>query len=257
MSGITQGYFVVFAPSCWSRIDEARVEPAISSDAGFLAHFFIRRRDDQRSEVTGFQEYPLLPTQAALSLFGERAFDNSDHGELFVGSVPTLEPATGVVWARVGEESENGWKGENFKPAERSLADVLNGRQGRLFVRVFDGESKLLDSDEFRYRRDLREIRINGKPYSANTILVPPPTGHSPTELQFVGADGATIQPVVATGGNHTTVQVGGAGCLRQGRPLPFIGARHSGAARLLPGASRGWSRTGHPRAAIHRGADE
>ena len=79
-----------------------------------------------------------------------------------------------------------------------------------MFVRVFDGESKLLDSDEFRYLRDFREIRMNGKPYSANTILVPPPTGHSPTELQFVGADGATIQPVVATDGNHTTVQAGG-----------------------------------------------
>ena len=188
----------------------APVEAAACSDAGFLAHFFIRRRDDQRGEVTGFQEDPRLPTQAALSLYGERAFDNSDHGDLFVGSVPTLKPASGVIWARVGEEKKKGWKGENFKPAERSLADVLNGRQGRLFVRVFDGESKLLDSDEFRYLRDLREIHMNGKPYSANTILVPPPTGHSPTELQFVGADGATIQPVVATDGNHTTVQAEG-----------------------------------------------
>ena len=210
MSGITQGYFVVFVPSQWSRIGNAPVVAAACSDTGFLAHFFIRHRDDQKSGVTGFQEYPLLPTQAALRLCGERAFDNSEQGELFVGSVPTLKHASGVVWARVGEENQNGWKGEIFKPTERSLADVLNGRQGRLFVRVFDGEAKLLDSDEFRYLRDLREIRMNGQPYSANTILVPPSTGHSPTELQFVGADGATIQPAVATDGNHTTVQAEG-----------------------------------------------
>ncbi|TGG84444.1 MAG: hypothetical protein ERJ69_03160 [Aphanocapsa feldmannii 288cV] len=108
------------------------------------------------------------------------------------------------------EASENDWKGQNFKPAERSLADILNGRQGRLFIRVFDAESKLLDSIGFRYLRDLREIHLNGKPYSAETILMPPPLGHPPAALQFIGADGTTIQPVITGDKNHATVQEGG-----------------------------------------------
>ena len=208
LKGITQGYFVIFAPRQWSRIENAPIEAAGCTDRGFLAHCFIRDQDNHWSEIAGFRECSVLPTQAALELHGIRAFDNSEQGELFVGATPTLKTVAGVVWARVGEETKRGWA-KNFKLAERSLEDVLNGRQGRFFIRVFNGESKLLDSDEFRYLRDFREIYVNGEPYTANTILVPPSTGHSPTELLFVGADDSTIQSIVATDGNHARTQPG------------------------------------------------
>ena len=107
----------------------------------------------------------------------------------------------------VGEERKDGWQGENFYPADRSLADVLNGRQGRFFIRVYNDDIKLLDSGEFRYLRDLREIRVNGKPYSVKTLLIPTSMGHAAAELQFVSADGTAIRPILTSDGTHTNVK--------------------------------------------------
>ena len=207
VGGITSGYFIVIVPTEWKRTGHAPVERERCADPDFTAHFFFRDKGAAAEDVGGFEECEVALTQFGLELTGERVFDDSEDGELFVGAVPKLNPLSGVVWARIGEESKGGWPGENFKPSERSLADVLHRRQGRFFVRVFDDDTKLLDSGEFRYLRDLREIRVNGEPYSTNTLLVPPSKGHSPTELQFVGADGATIHPTLATGGTHTTLQ--------------------------------------------------
>ena len=205
---ITSGFFVVIAPKEWKRTGHVPVEPQGCTDPGFLAHFF-RARGESARDVGGFEECEVALTESGFELTGDRVFDDSEDGELFVGAVPKLNPLSGVVWARVGEESKGGWPGENFKPSERRLADVLHSRQGRFFVRVYDDDAKLLDSGEFRYLRDLREIRVNGEPYSANTLLVPTLTGHSLTELQFVGADG-TIHPILVTDGPHATVQPGG-----------------------------------------------
>ena len=108
---------------------------------------------------------------------------------------------------RVGEEKKNGWKGENFKPDERTLAEALNGRQGRFFVRVYDSDVKLLDKGEFRYLRDLREIRINSEPYTEQTVLVPSLTGHSLTKVHFIGVDGATVRPILPRESSHAEAQ--------------------------------------------------
>ena len=45
--------------------------------------------------------------------------------------------------------------------------------------------------------------------------------------------------------------------CLCQGCLFPFPSARSTGASRLLPGAGRGWSRTGDSRTVVHRGVDQ
>ena len=87
---------------------------------------------------------------------------------------------------------------------------VLHGRQGRFFVRVYDDGAKLLDSGEFRYLRDLREIRVNDELYTANTLLVPPSTGHPPSEVRFVVADGANIHVDMDSKGTYATEQPGG-----------------------------------------------
>ena len=183
VEGITNGYFIVIAPREWKRTGCPPVEPAECTDTNFTAHYFFRGRGESAGDVDGFEEYETVLTRSGLDFIGDRVFDDSEDGELFVGPVPKLNPLSGTAWARVGEEKKGGWQGENFKPAEQFLADVLNVRQGQFFVRVYDDDTKLLDSDEFRYLRDLREIRVNGEPYSANTLLVPPSTGHSRTEL--------------------------------------------------------------------------
>ncbi len=207
VGGITSGYFIVMVPREWKRTGSAPVAPEKCTDANFMAHFFYMEKGGPAGDVGGFEDCDLELTKTGFELDGDRVFDDCENGELFVGDPPRLCPASGIVWARIGEEKTGGWKGENFKPAEQSLAEVLNGRQGRFFVRVYDDGAKLLDSGEFRYLRDLRAIRVNDEPHSANTLLVPSSTGYSSAKVQFVSADGTAIQPDLDTAGTHATVQ--------------------------------------------------
>ena len=209
VGSITSGHFIAMVPREWKRTGSAPVEPEECTDANFTAHFFYVKKGKLAGDVGEFEDCGLALTTTGFELDGDRVFDDCEDGELFVGAPPSLCPTSDIVWARVGEEREGGWKGENFKPAEQSLEEVLNGRQGRFFVRVYD-DGAMLDSGEFRYLRDLREIRVNGELYSANTLLVPLSAGYSPTEVQFVSVDGTDIQLNLDTAEAHVTVQSGG-----------------------------------------------
>ena len=207
---ISNGHFIVVVPKEWRRTGLTLIEPEECTDRGFLAHYFFRDRGNLVRDGDGFEEYGAVLTRSGITLTGNRVFDDSEDGELFVGDVPRLSSFSGAVWARVGEERKDGWQGENFKPAERSLADVLNGRQGRFFIRVYNDDIKLLDSGEFRYLRDLREIRVNGELYSTKTLLTPTSMGHASAELKFVGADDTAIRPILTSDGTHTNVKPDG-----------------------------------------------
>ena len=210
VSAITLGHFIVIAPRDWSRTGRVPVEPEDCTDSGFHAHYFYRERGDT-TDVGGFNEYGPPLTRAAAVLDGNTIFDDSNEGDLFGGPEAPKLTAPGAVWARVGEEGKKGW-GKNFKLNE-PLNKVLGGRQGRFFLRVYDGESKLLDSCEFRYLRSLREICINGDPYTNDGILAPAATGHAPVDVRFVSIGGALrFNPTmhstrtVVEGGDHVLV---------------------------------------------------
>lgn len=208
--GVTTGHFVVITPKEWRRRGDVPVESEECMDPAFVAHYFFRGKEDSLEDVTSFEECGVPLTTSSFELIGNCVFDDSEEGELFIGpAAPKLSPSTAVVWARIGEEKKDGWKGENFKPAERLLPDVLKDRQGRFFVRVYD-DSKLLDSGEFRYFADLQAIRVNGEPYTETTLLVPPSTGHSPTEVRFIGTEGKLIHPKLETDGPWATVRADG-----------------------------------------------
>ena len=204
VSGITNGYFIVIAPNDWKRTGHVPVEPENCRDANFSAHYFFR---DDGEDVGGFQEYKIPLSKSGLELTGERLFDDSDCGDLFVGDVPNLEIRQGIAWARIGEERRSGWKGENFNQSEQSLSEILNNYQGTFFVRVYDFQINLIDSSNFRYMRDLKQISVNGEPYTKNTILLPELNGHPPTEVHFVGIGGATIRPVLSSRLEYIKVQ--------------------------------------------------
>ena len=209
VSGITSGHYIVITPKEWKRTGRAPVEQEGCADTDFMAHYFYLRKGESEGDIDRFEGYELPLTESGFELTGDRVFDDSKDGELFVGAPPRLLPASGIVWARIGEEKEGGWKGENFEPAARSLADVLQGREGRFFVRVYDDDAKLLDSGEFRYLRNLREIRVNDELYSADTLLVPPSAGHTSTQVKFIGVGDAAIRPILPTEITHALVGQG------------------------------------------------
>lgn len=190
---LTKGHFIVIAPVEWVRYGHVNVEPDGCSDSAFMAHYFFRDGSEPTEEIGGFAGCDIDSSASGFELSGKRVFDDSEKGEFIVGPPPQLNPAKRVVWARVGEERANGWNGENFKPSERSLAGVLNGRQGRFFVRVYDRKTKLVDSGEFRYLQSLQQIEVNGEPYSVNTLLVPPAKGYQPTKVRFIGDDNVPL----------------------------------------------------------------
>lgn len=69
----------------------------------------------------------------------------------------------------------------------------MGARQGRFLLRVYDKQVAMLDGVQFRYLRDLREIQVNGEPYSEDTLLVPSAAGHPATSVRFMGVDGSPI----------------------------------------------------------------
>ncbi len=128
VGGITSGHFIIIAPREWKRTGSAPVEPEECTDANFTAHFFYVKKGKVAGDVGGFEDCELALTTTGFELDGDRVFDDCEDGELFVGAPPSLCPTSDIVWARIGEEREDGWKGENFKPADQSLVEVLNGR---------------------------------------------------------------------------------------------------------------------------------
>ncbi len=184
--GVGQGHFLVIAPEEWRRIGEAPVEPA-ACGRGFLAHYFHFEEDDTVDGPVGFRGHELDSVGPGFTLSGVRVFDDSRHGDLF-RTIPGLSCAPGVREVRVGSEGDGSWPGETFDPNEKHLADVLGGRQRRFFVRVYD-DSGLRDSGQFRLLEGLREIRVNGEPYSRRTVLLPKPTGHREARVQLLATD--------------------------------------------------------------------
>ena len=196
IDGFTSGYFIVIAPTSWDRIGHVPVEPDGCADIAFRAHYFHREADATDEGLDGFREWSRLPVVTGIKLKGVSVFDDSDEGDLFVGNAPSLQSSQKIVWARVGEETGHGW-GKNFLPGKQQLPDVLDDRQGRFFLRVYNLEGKLLDSTTFRYSRNLLRIRVNGTDYSPDLGVVPTSSGHLPTEVRFVDADGLIIAPIL------------------------------------------------------------
>ena len=210
MNNITQGYFIVFTPDEWTRIGHEAIAPEECADSSFKAHYFFMDKEHDTDEKIGFKECSISLSNTGFSLKGNIVFDNSDEGDLYVGEPLSLHPAPGILWARIGEEKSNGWR-RSFKAAEESLGDILNGRQGRFFIRVFrEGQTHQADSGEFRYFENLREIRVNDELYSKDTLLPPLSGGHTPTTLRFLAADGTTLRAAPKQDYPHVTLEANG-----------------------------------------------
>ncbi len=191
--GVGRGHFLVVAPEDWRRTDEPPVEPE-PCGAGFLAHYFFFDDVETLDGPVGFDEAALGSVGPGFTLNGVRAFDDSADGDLF-RTIPSLSLASGAREVRVGSEGERWWPGETFDPEEKSLEDVLGDRQGRFYVRVYD-DSGLRDTGQFRLLRELRGVRVDGKEYTRDTVLLPGRTGHRDVTVELLVADEGRVRAV-------------------------------------------------------------
>ncbi len=189
ISKITNGYFIVVAPLNWERIGHIPVEPDNCDDSEFLAHYFYRDATEAEEDVFGFKDCTESLVDAGIKLKGERAFDDSDEGELFVGEPPKLKNSCRYEWARIGEEKRGGW-GKNFQPQKKQISEVFHNQNcGRYYLRVYDSEAHMLDSISFRYHRHLKQIEVNGNKYDKDTLLVPTAKGYRTTSVRFIAVN--------------------------------------------------------------------
>ena len=203
--GISRGYFIIFAPNEWERQGNPPIAQEACSDERFSAHYFY---SDGSTITDSFEGYKLLPNQEGFSLQGSSIYDNSEQGLLFIGAPPDLAITESVSWIRIGTEGGGNWRGENFRAAEQhTVNNALNGRQGWFFVRVYDQDVNLIDSNDFRYSRTLREIRVNDAIYSAEMLLVPRTDGHPETIIQFINTEGNNIRPEQRGNNSHTSIR--------------------------------------------------
>ncbi len=181
---ISSGYYLVFAPREWHRTNEASVSELECTDRDFLAHYFY---SDGAGTADGFKECGSFVKRERFSLDGTTVADDASMGELYVGDVPKLDDSKnweGISWIKVGKEDGDKWA-EDFKPNESTLADVLQGREGRFFIRIFD--VKLIHSMDFRYLAGLEKILVNGEPHHSDNSITPSDNGYTGTVIQFVG----------------------------------------------------------------------
>ena len=209
LKGVTRGYFLVFAPSEWRWGGKPLHNPELCSNGTFKAHFVYR---DDEEDLPDFYEGSIrhiLPIKDAIKLSGEPLFDDSHHGPLHTGDVPNLKHPDNITWIRVGDEYPGSWKGENFKPDEADLEEMLAGRQGRFYIRIYDEKIDLLDGIDFRYQQSLKKILINGNLYTQDTVLLPDlAKGHSSARLQFIDMTGRSIQPSLKKDNPYVTVNI-------------------------------------------------
>ena len=203
VKGISSGHFIVFAPYQWQRKGNPPVAQEACRDERFLAHYFYFN-----SSVTAdsFEEHKLPSNREVFSLRGSSIYDDSEQGPLFIGDPPNLEIEESVSWVRIGAEGGGNWRGRNFDPMEDTVSDVLEGRQGWFYVRVYDQNVNLIDSDGFRYSRALREIRVNDAIYSEEMLLAPCTDGYPETIIQFINTEGNNIRPEQSGSNSHASI---------------------------------------------------
>ena len=195
-SAITSGHFIVIAPIKWQRTGHVPVEADGCADPEFQAHYFYRDLAVSDQDPGGFGDGAGCLAATGITLTGRDIYDDSNDGLLFVRDPPELECSNAIEWARVGEETKQGW-GKNFRPDKESLSDVMDGREGRFFLRVYGQDRRMLDSVAFRYVRDLRQINVNGTKYVEDMVLMPGKKGYPLTKISLVGTKGSTRFPTL------------------------------------------------------------
>ena len=214
---ISRGYFIVFALNEWERTGDPPVAKEACSDERFSAHYFS---SDGNTTDDGFEGYELPSNREVFSLKGSSIYDDSEQGLLFISNPPDLEITESVTknvsWVRIGEEHGGNWRGENFRSVEQSTVNnALNGRQGWFYVRIYDQDVKLMDSDHFRYSQTLKEIKVDDTVYSDDMLLVPSTdkdtNGYTETIIQFIDTEGNNISPEQRGNNSHTSIRDDGA----------------------------------------------
>jgi hypothetical protein len=197
----TAGYYLIIAPQDWERDIEisgsASVAPESTQFGGFKAHFFYQEKTENAAIglITMDGKRVRVDSKSPrFKLVGNEISDASeDKGPLFAEQPPLIQALNGIKgWSDVeiivvGEEGSgrNKWR-DSFAPnvsveEQTNLDMLINGRSGWYFLRIYDKNNDLIESMDFRFFRNLRNIQIEG-----NTSCLPGPAGHENIIVKFL-----------------------------------------------------------------------
>jgi hypothetical protein len=203
----TVGWFLVIAPDYWRRDEEISESPSISPESVFLtgcqAHYFsLDRENDQKIAFrTPDGESVIIATRAPrFGFIGTRLPDASENtGPLFGEEPPRIRALDPNGWSNVGTivvgqegPGRGRWRKE-FGPEqdriEQEFPRELSERcSGWYFVRFYDADDRLIESQDFRFASALKDIRIS--PHSA----LPGDSGHPLARVEFLHDKGCVLK---------------------------------------------------------------
>lgn len=185
VSSLCRGHYTIIARRDASVAGHAPVESEICKYPDFIAHFRYIDADTPWEDYAEYRDIGIEAGQSHMNLTGKQSYDDSTDGALFCGEVPMLECSSDIDNVRVGDEAVKGWT-EEFNPKETNLREVVGERVGWFFLRGYS-KGTMVDSESFRYIRELEEIRVDGKEYLGNTVIQPTPNGYKEAHVEIVG----------------------------------------------------------------------
>lgn len=247
----SKGWYLVVGPTSWNRHEDVAGTPPVEPEPvcldGYRAHFFLL--NDSESTKIAFKngdEVVLVGSSApGFKLVGLELCDASDKGPLFGNEPPSIEVEDGhpeaVNKVVVGEEGGGtGRFKRSFQPgndnSEMKIPTDI-ARQlvaGWYFIRFYDPQDALIDSQDFRFARGLKEIKI------IRNSSLPSEDGHEQAIVEFRHDNGWFVEPLdgasndvrIEQGSEKTTLYVPPTAkcdqttwsCKREGGPAVEVG---------------------------------
>lgn len=180
---LSKGRYLLFVPSSWRYEAKADIDILLEERTnveGYSAYQVVFGEKGELAFTDGELIY-IRAEKESFSLLGERIEDWHESGFLFGGSVPRIRSLLPGGWESVseiviGQEGKGKGRWKTSLEGDKKLG-VLE-RSGWYFVRVYDKEYVLIDSFDFRYIPELRQINIPLVPLVSKS-------GHQPVEIDI------------------------------------------------------------------------
>lgn len=203
----SSGWYLAIVPQAWQRNEgesgSAPVVPELTSLPDYQAHFFALTSANATSIAFQTPDGPIcLETRRSHFVLSGCQIGEAreDKGPLFIRQPPQICALDPQAWHTVhsiivGEEGpgRDRWR-EEFEPDRailiQTLPENLNARgAGWYFLRIYDLNTDLLDSFDFRFVNALHGIEFD-PPFP-----LPQDGGHQPVHIVFLHDAGCIIEP--------------------------------------------------------------
>ncbi len=207
VESVSSGAYLVIVPDTWERDVTLSGFPPVTPEPvifeGYTAHFFyIQKSGESKIAFTTPDLGPKVIASKVpiFELIGNHIEDASDNiGPLFIQYPPLIKTLDTSAWENVktiivGEEGtgRKKWRKEYIpnpgQSTQNLLTNLIERKSGWYFLRFYDSNDDLIDSYDFRFISDLKEIIL------PDPQPLPSKDGYREVNVQFIHEAGCTIR---------------------------------------------------------------